>query len=501
MRLRVAAIPALAVCLAGIPSLASADWEYPYNHPARSGAAELPVAGTPEAHPVDLDQETARLNLVAVTTADEPDAPDASERKGGPPEDSEQTVAQAFGEPLPDDGQTELLADIDRKVVEVGRGDTLLGLLVNAAVPRLDAHDAIEALRSVFDPRRLQVGQEIALLFQQEAGSDRRFVGLELEPDVDRAVSVARLDGDAYEAVSIDKELQRRKAAAAAVIDSSLFEAGASVGVPIPVMAAMIRAYSYDVDFQRDIQPGDEFQVMYERYFTDSGAAARDGDILYAALTLDGRRMELFRYKTRDGVVDYFNRQGESIRKALLRTPIDGARVSSKFGMRKHPVLGFSKMHAGMDFAAPSGTPIYAAGDGVVEEIGGKGSYGNYIRIKHNQQMATAYAHLSKFGPDMRRGGRVKQGDIIGYVGSTGRSTGPHLHYEVLRGGRQVNPMSVDLPTGIALQGTELAAFKRHVEESDQQFAANLQSAAQVAQTAGMIGDDHPQSCRGERSC
>lgn len=498
MRLRVAAIPALAVCLAGIPSLASADWEYPYNHPARSGAAERLPSGTPAAHPVDLDQEIARLNLVSATTADEPDAPD---REDAPSKNAGQAVAQAMGEPLPDDGQTELLADIDRKVVEVGRGDTLLGLLVDAAVPRLDAHDAIEALRSVFDPRRLQVGQEIALLFQREAGSDRRFVGLELEPGVDRAVSVARLEGDAYEAVSIDKELQRRKAAASAVIDSSLFEAGASVGVPIPVMAAMIRAYSYDVDFQRDIQPGDEFQVMYERYFTDSGAAARDGDILYAALTLGGRRMELFRYKTRDGVVDYFNRQGESIRKALLRTPIDGARVSSKFGMRKHPVLGFSKMHAGMDFAAPSGTPIYAAGDGVVEEIGGKGSYGNYIRIKHNQQMATAYAHLSKFGPDMRRGGRVKQGDIIGYVGSTGRSTGPHLHYEVLRNGRQVNPMSVDLPTGIALQGAELAAFRRHVDESDRQFVANLQSAAQVAQTAGGIGDDHPQSCRGERSC
>ena len=132
----------------------------------------------------------------------------------------------------------------------------------------------------------------------------------------------------------------------------------------------MIRAYSYDVDFQRDIQPGDEFQVMYERYFTDEGAAARDGDILYAALTLGGKQMELYRYKTRDGMVDYFNRQGESIRKALLRTPIDGARVSSKFGMRRHPILGFSKMHAGMDFAAPTGTPIYAAGNGVIEEIG-----------------------------------------------------------------------------------------------------------------------------------
>jgi len=265
-------------------------------------------------------------------------------------------------------------------------------------------------------------------------------------------------------------------------------------------MAAMIRAYSYDVDFQRDIQPGDEFQVMYERYFTDGGATARDGDILYAALTLGGKQMELYRYKTRDGIVDYFNRQGESIRKALLRTPIDGARVSSKFGMRRHPVLGFSKMHEGMDFAAPVGTPIYAAGNGVVEDLGPRNGYGNYVRIKHNQQIATAYAHLSKLGEGIRRGGRVQQGDIIGYVGTTGRSTGPHLHYEVLRGGRQINPMAVDMPSGIALEGRELVAFKHHVEETDRQFIASLQSSQQVAQSVGATGEaDRPDAGRLEK--
>jgi murein DD-endopeptidase MepM/ murein hydrolase activator NlpD len=185
-----------------------------------------------------------------------------------------------------------------------------------------------------------------------------------------------------------------------------------------------------------------------------------------------------------------------------LRTPIDGARVSSKFGMRRHPILGFSKMHAGMDFAAPTGTPIYAAGNGVIEEIGRKNGYGNYVRIKHNQQIATAYAHLSKFGGGMRRGGQVQQGDIIGYVGTTGRSTGPHLHYEVMRGGRQINPMSIDLPTGVALEGSEMAAFKRHVEETDHQFAASLQSSQQVAQSVNANGEAEPSdACRGERAC
>jgi murein DD-endopeptidase MepM/ murein hydrolase activator NlpD len=480
-----------------VPSLASAGWEYPYNHPTRSPADAAPAAASAGPSLVDLDKEAAALHPVKTATLE-----DAVEDMDAPVERTS-TLAKALDGSLPEEGQTEALADLDRKIVEVGRGDTLLGLLVNAAVPKIDAHDAIEALRSVFDPRRLQVGQEIALLFQQEAGSDRRFMGMELEPDAERAVSVARIEGEGYEAVTVDKALEHRKTAAAGVIDSSLFEAGASVGVPIPVMAALIRAYSYDVDFQRDVQPGDEFQVMYDRYFNNEGAAARDGDILYAALTLSGKQMELYRYRTRDGIVDYFNRQGESIRKALLRTPIDGARVSSKFGMRRHPILGFSKMHAGMDFAASTGTPIYAAGNGVVEEIGQKNGFGNYIRIKHNQQIATAYAHLSKFGGDMRRGGRVQQGDIIGYVGTTGRSTGPHLHYEVLRGGRQINPMSIELPTGVALEGHELAAFKHHVEETDRQFAASLQSSQQVAQSIGANSEaEHSDSCRGgDRAC
>jgi murein DD-endopeptidase MepM/ murein hydrolase activator NlpD len=483
VRLRVTAVPALVVCLAGLPNPALANWEIPYNKPVEAAAAARPIMQL-----VDLDRDAA---------------PPAQIMASGT-EGDETTPQPAIAETqsLPQEGQTEALADIDRKIVEVGRGDTLLGLLVDADVPRIDAHDAIEALRSIYDPRRLQVGQEIALLFQQEAGANRRFVGLELEPDMERAISVARVEGSSYEAVSVDKALEQRNVAAAAVINSSLFEAGASVGVPIPVMAAMIRAYSYDVDFQRDIQPGDDFQVMYERYYTDAGAAVRDGDILYAALTLSGRQMELYRYKTSDGIVDYFNRQGESIRKALLRTPIDGARVSSSFGMRKHPVLGFSKLHAGMDFAAPTGTPIYAAGNGVVEEVGRKGSYGNYIRIKHNQQFSTAYAHLSKIDGAMRRGGGVQQGDIIGYVGTTGRSTGPHLHYEVLQAGRQINPMAVDLPTGIALRGRELAEFKRHVDDLDREFAANLQN-SQVAQSVNAPGaaDQSEESCSGGRAC
>jgi murein DD-endopeptidase MepM/ murein hydrolase activator NlpD len=379
-------------------------------------------------------------------------------------------------------------ADVRRKVVEVGRGDTLLGLLVTAAVPRDDAVQAIEALRRVYNPRSLKVGQEIAVLFEQSDGRNK-FMGITIEPNVQRTVTVSRGDGDDYEAVAVDRPLEVRTAAGGGDIRSSLFEAGVRDGVPIAVLSEMIKLFSYDVDFQRDIQPGDSFRVLFERHVTDEGAAVREGDILFAELTLSGKTLQLYRFKTRDGTIDFFNRKGESIRKALLRTPIDGARLTSSFGMRHHPILGYSKMHAGVDFAAPTGTPIFAAGAGVVEEIGGKGAYGNYVRIRHNKDISTAYAHLSRFAPGVSRGDRVRQGQVVGFVGTTGRSTGPHLHYEVLKAGRQVNPLSVDLPTGQQLEGKDMIAFGKAIEGMERQYAqARTKSDPLVAETVSQKG-------------
>jgi murein DD-endopeptidase MepM/ murein hydrolase activator NlpD len=400
-------------------------------------------------------------------------------------------------EPASDGGS--VAPGVLRQIVSVGRGDTLLGLLVDAAVPREEAVGAIDALRSVYNPRKLQVGQEIALLFEGE--DEPRFLGFEFEPNVDRAVAVARGEDSRYAAREVEKPLERRIVGAGGVITSSLFEAGSENGVPVPVMTKLIRIFSYDVDFQRDIQPGDGFEVMYERDFTEDGTPVREGEVLFASLRLSGRELAIYRYTTRDGVVDYFNRKGESVRKALLRTPIDGARMSSGFGMRRHPILGYSKMHKGTDFAAPTGTPIYAAGNGVVEEIGRKGGYGNYIRIRHNKEISTAYAHMSRFNSALKRGARVSQGDVIGYVGTTGQSTGPHLHYEVLRGGRQVNPMSVDLPTGITLEGRELAAFRARVEEMDRQLVALGRRAPEAVQTVSYTLPPSPPACKLEMSC
>ncbi|HYD32744.1 MAG TPA: M23 family metallopeptidase, partial [Azospirillaceae bacterium] len=300
--------------------------------------------------------------------------------------------------------------------------------------------------------------------------------------------SVDRQGEDGFGAEENEKKVERALVAATGTIRTSLYEAGVSAGVPVPLMMALIRAYSYDVDFQRDPQPGDTFAILFERYVTGDGAIARDGDLLYAELTLTGKVKPIYRQALRGGKVDYFNRQGESVRKALLRTPMDGAKLTSSFGMRRHPILGYSKMHKGADFGAPTGTPIFAAGNGVIEEAGPKGAYGNYIRVRHNAEISTAYAHMSRFARGTQRGVRVDQGDVIGYVGSTGRSTGAHLHYEVLKGNQQVNPMSVNLPIGKRLEGKELAAFQKTVRELDLEFA-RARPDRQVAEKAGAKGE------------
>jgi murein DD-endopeptidase MepM/ murein hydrolase activator NlpD len=388
-------------------------------------------------------------------------------------------VPQVTEAPLPTD-------PIERRVVSLRSGSTILDLLAQASVSREDAQGAVSALRSVFDPRHFKAGQEFAVLFDRTDGD--RFVGFEFQPAVERAVSVA-LDGDQFQASETKKKVEKRLVAAKGTIDSSLFEAGSAAGVPIQVLSLLMKQYSYDVDFQRDIQPGDKFEILYERYVTEDGEVARDGAIRYASLTLSGKRRPIYQYEV-DGITEFFNKLGESVRRALLKTPVDGARLSSGFGMRHHPVLGYSKMHKGIDFAAPTGTPVYAAGQGVVEEIGPKGSFGNYVRIRHNTEFSTAYAHLSRFGAGMHKGERVSQGDIIGYIGTTGRSTGPHLHYEVLRRDQQINPTGIELPTGRNLDGKELKQFQAQVARLDEEFGRALQGETLVA--APDAEDDAP---------
>jgi murein DD-endopeptidase MepM/ murein hydrolase activator NlpD len=350
------------------------------------------------------------------------------------------------------------------KVVEVQKGDTLLDILLGSGVSQSDAAAAIDALTDVFKPKDLKPGQAITLDVNRLPPDSPGDVGVELaslslQPSLERDVVVKRDDGGSFVASAIQHPLERINALAGGIIDSSLFEAGQDAAVPVDVMAQVVKAFSYDVDFQREVQPGDRFEILYERYEDEKGRLARSGNVLYAALILSGTTKEIYRYEPQDGVADFFNAQGESIRKDLLRTPLDVIRITSSFGMRKDPILGYSKMHRGVDFAASIGTPIFAAGNGVIARIGQVNGYGNYIQIKHNTQYATAYGHMSRFAGGLHAGSKVRQGDVIGYVGMTGRATGPHLHYEVLVNGSQINPMSVKL-AGHKLDGKDLRRFE-----------------------------------------
>ena len=243
------------------------------------------------------------------------------------------------------------------------------------------------------------------------------------------------------------------------IILQSLYKAATDQDIPANTIIEFARIYGFQVDFQRDIRKQDKFQIMYEIFLNEKNEVVETGEILFANLKLSGQDNDLY-YFDKEGSQGHYDRNGKSVKKALMKTPINGARLSSPFGMRKHPIDGFNKMHRGTDFAAPTGTPIMASGDGVVKKAGWCGGGGNCVKIKHNSTYQTIYAHMSKFARGIKPGVRVKQGQTIGYVGSTGKSTGPHLHYEVIVNGKKVNSQKLKLPSGKILKGKERKIFE-----------------------------------------
>ncbi len=405
-------------------------------------------------------------------------------------EESAATESGTVGAPEEDaaDKEFEVAALIDaarftlvRRSVTVKKGGTLMKTLIVAGTDRRQAYQAIAALEKVFDPRRLQVGQEILITLQPMDSGEDRLLSVTLPLSAEREVAAVRAEDGSFVPDEVSKPLHRELVRAEGEISDTLFLATARAGVPLQVVMDAIRIFSWEIDFQRDIQKGDRFQFLFERFFSESGEAVKDGNVVFASLLLSGKELRLYRHTLEDGSVEYFDSSGQSARRTLLRTPVDGARLSSGFGRRKHPILGYTRIHRGIDFAAPRGTPIVAAGDGVVEYAGRNGAYGRYIRIRHNATYKTAYGHMHRIAKGVRPGVRVKQGQVIGYVGSTGRSTGPHLHYEVMTGGKQINPMKLRLPTGEVLVGGALDLFQERRGEIDSLFAGT----PALFQTAG----------------
>lgn len=250
------------------------------------------------------------------------------------------------------------------------------------------------------------------------------------------------------------------------VIKNNLYISALKSGMPENTLLEMISLLGFSVDFQREIRSGDSFEVLFTKEIDIlSNEVTQTKPIKYVSMNLSGNKLNFFKYEDRFGSPQYFDENGKSSKRTIMKTPINGARLSSKYGNRKHPILGYTKMHRGLDFAAPSGTPIFAAGDGIIEKAGWNGSYGKYIRIRHTGTYKTAYAHLSGFHKRIKIGRRVLQGKIIGYVGTTGRSTGPHLHYEVIKNNIQVNPMRIKLPAGKNVSKANFNNYRNHVKK------------------------------------
>ena len=347
------------------------------------------------------------------------------------------------------------------KTLQVSYGSTLMDMLMNLGISTAEASEAIDSLRDVYDVKSLRAGQDVTVTFNHaEDGLGRGdLLSIALSPDPARTVTVNRTSDAQFSAQESRRQLSREIVHYSGAIHNSMFDSALNAGVPNAIIGSMIKALSYDVDFQRDVQAGDSFDVMFEGYYDAKGKLIRTGEMLYAAVTLAGHPIAMYRFEDNQGTVGFFNEKGESLKKALLRTPVDGAKITSGFGMRMHPLLGYTKMHKGVDFGVPTGTPIMAAGDGTVELAGYNGAYGNYVRIRHGNNFGTAYAHMSRIAQGIYTGKRVTQGQIIGFVGATGRATGPHLHYEILNGSAQVNPTSIKVPTGTKLTGRELDHF------------------------------------------
>lgn len=351
--------------------------------------------------------------------------------------------------------------NIDSVTVELKKNQNLNKLLESIGINKSDANNAVIELNNVYGTRNFAPGQKFKVTFEimDTEGNDIRFLSMEAKISLIKKVEVNKLDNNIFFANVFESKAQPKLVFIRATVGATLFSAAMNAGISRDMFNELVKAYSYDVDFQRDVVTGNEMDVLYEGLYDDEGKLVSSGDILYTSLKVNKGKFSIFRYTTPDGVTDFYNEDGISVQKSLLKTPVNGAHISSNYGSRKHPILGFTKIHKGVDFAAPTGTPVYAAGDGVVIEARHKGSYGKYINIFHNGTFSTAYAHLNGYAKYIQRGSRVTQGQIIGYVGSTGRSTGAHLHYEVIEKGAHVNPLTIKTGAGKKLDSKEKEAF------------------------------------------
>ena len=358
----------------------------------------------------------------------------------------------------------------NKKTIKIKSGDSIQRILLKEGIPQSEINKIYSKIIKKYDLRKIQEGQAITIVFDSNNKKNISRLSFALDN-----LSTAHLyaNQDDYDIKIIKKNLEKKNFLAKGVITNSLYNSASKAGVDPEIIIEFARIFGFEIDFQRDIRENDEYKIFYERYEDDEGEVHNNGNVLFAYMKNDGKEISLYRYTDANKISGYYTSDGKSIERALMKTPINGARLSSTFGFRRHPILGYNKLHQGTDFAAPTGTPIMASGSGVVERASWFGAYGKFIMIRHNSTYKTAYAHLSGFAKGVRSGSRVQQGQVIGYVGSTGRSTGPHLHYEVLVNGKRVNSQKLNLPSGKNLVGAEKEDFENIKKSIDKLLVQN----------------------------
>ena len=345
--------------------------------------------------------------------------------------------------------------NIDHKI---SVGETFDKILNNYSIPNEEINRIKSKLNPDYDINNLQPNLEIKITIDQS--NNKKITSFLFPVSRTEKIQLTRnLDDNLFEKKIIITNLNKKVVFKEGKITQSLYKTAIDLKVQPNVIIEFARIYGFQVDFQRDIRKNDNFQIMYEVFEDDDGKIFETGNIIFADLKLSGKNNALY-YFVKKGSEGHYDENGKSVEKALMKTPINGARLSSAFGMRKHPIDGFNKMHRGTDFAAPMGTPIMASGSGLITRARWCGGGGNCIKIKHNSTYETIYAHMKNFARGIKEGVRVKQGQIIGYVGSTGKSTGPHLHYEVVVNGKKVNSQKLKLPSGKTLKGKERKIFE-----------------------------------------
>ena len=302
-------------------------------------------------------------------------------------------------------------------------------------------------------------GRKLSLIYKKEEDGSLSLINLNYPLSNTRSIEV-RKKQDKFIVKENILRLYKNEVVVKNIIKNNLYTSATEVGIEPNIIIEFARIFGFEVDFQRDIRKGDWFEIYYEKFKDDNNKVRDTGKIIYASMYVNGEEINLYNFKFEKDKEEYFDIKGKSITKSLMKTPINGARLSSSFGMRKHPILGYNKMHRGTDFAAPSGTPIMASGSGTVTRARWCGGGGNCVKIKHNSTYETIYAHMKAFAKGIKEGRKVKQGQIIGYVGSTGMSTGPHLHYEVIVNGKKVNSQKLKLPSGKVLKGESRKEFE-----------------------------------------